>query len=281
MADDRSEPRHKKVALLLSSLALTPDAGLAALRRRGADPELDDELLKKARALGDAVGHAILSRDAARWRRIADAARLLERDAREAPEEGATGAANEAAPPPASAPQRTAAPPRAAPPSFAHPPPPTRPPVALRAVPIPAAPLDTTTEGQRIDFGDALPFREGPSAAPPASVAEPPHEAVGETAFFSGPLVDEPAPFPLPEPTTEPLRALPPALTLEQYASLCAEAAERPADAAAVCARYGVHDAAQLGMLDEGWRRRFLSDPSLHARFEQHVAHYRDWLARR
>lgn len=79
---DRSHPRVRKWSLVLSSLALTPDAGLETFReRRALDPRLPVERLRKARAVLDAVAQAIESVDAGRWSRIEQAFDLLGRDA--------------------------------------------------------------------------------------------------------------------------------------------------------------------------------------------------------
>src|SRR5207244_611297 len=83
MDDARSHPRVRKWSLILSSLALTPDAGLGAFReRRAADPKLDVAKLRQARAILDAVAQAIDSTDAGRWQRLGRAFELLEKDAR-------------------------------------------------------------------------------------------------------------------------------------------------------------------------------------------------------
>ncbi|MBW2528121.1 MAG: hypothetical protein JRI23_28325, partial [Deltaproteobacteria bacterium] len=87
MGETRTDRRTREVAKLLSVLTFTPDSALTIFRdRRAADPDLDPERLKHARDLLDAVGHAILDADHDRWSRLRNAWKLIERDARVAPE---------------------------------------------------------------------------------------------------------------------------------------------------------------------------------------------------
>jgi hypothetical protein len=79
---DRTHPRVRKWSLVLSSLSLTPDAGLEVFRdRRAADPRLPVERLRKARAILDAAAQAVESAEAGRWSRLEQAYELLARDA--------------------------------------------------------------------------------------------------------------------------------------------------------------------------------------------------------
>jgi hypothetical protein len=93
MGESRSDPKTRKLAVLLSALELTPDDALEGFRdRRAADRSLDPQNLRRARVILDAVGHAILDRDMDRWRRLQDASRLLEQDASRAPVDEAAAA---------------------------------------------------------------------------------------------------------------------------------------------------------------------------------------------
>src|SRR5262249_37901645 len=77
-----------------------------------------------------------------------------------------------------------------------------------------------------------------------------------------------------------PLPSRPPRLTLEQYASLCAEIAASPAETSAVRARYGLDDAAHFAERDE-WHRRFVADTDLYARYAHLFQVFRDYLTAR
>lgn len=67
-------------------------------------------------------------------------------------------------------------------------------------------------------------------------------------------------------------------LTLTQYASLCAELAVQPEQAAAILARY-YFDAASLERERAHWDARFASDPALFNEYLAYFRHYRDWLS--
>jgi len=70
------------------------------------------------------------------------------------------------------------------------------------------------------------------------------------------------------------------ALSLEQYASYCAELAAYPHHAAQVHARYGVASADQKTLLDDQWASRLKADPALLAQWQQHYAYTTQWLGR-
>src|SRR5947207_545199 len=79
--EDPRRPKARTWSLLLSSLALTPDEGLAAFReRRLGDPRIELSKLRQARAILDSVAQALESRDAARWQRLTQAFELLAPD---------------------------------------------------------------------------------------------------------------------------------------------------------------------------------------------------------
>jgi hypothetical protein len=67
-------------------------------------------------------------------------------------------------------------------------------------------------------------------------------------------------------------------LSVEQYASLCAECAAYPAEADAVCARYVVQDEPSRLALHAHWQQRFASDAALQRRWQELMDQYRTWL---
>jgi hypothetical protein len=72
----------------------------------------------------------------------------------------------------------------------------------------------------------------------------------------------------------------PPALTLQQYASLSVEIGQDPAKEAEICARYGL-SAAFRESAERHWRARLEAEPAARAAFDQACATYRAWLASR
>jgi hypothetical protein len=83
--------------------------------------------------------------------------------------------------------------------------------------------------------------------------------------------------------TDDPAHSAPPPgcpdLTLPQYASLRVELHQRPADTAAILARYGVSADARAA-LDAHWRARFEADPLRRMEFARAYAAYLAWLRR-
>jgi hypothetical protein len=69
-----------------------------------------------------------------------------------------------------------------------------------------------------------------------------------------------------------------PALTLRQFASLCAELAFRPTGRRAVLERYGVGDEAALAALDARWRRERAARPEARTAFADDFATHLAWL---
>jgi hypothetical protein len=69
-----------------------------------------------------------------------------------------------------------------------------------------------------------------------------------------------------------------PALTLEQYAALCAEMAMKPAQAEAILARYRLTGARRV--VDEQFAQRFRAEPALQQRWQALIVHYGDWFRR-
>jgi hypothetical protein len=108
----------------------------------------------------------------------------------------------------------------------------------------------------------ALPFAPHAAAQPPPAAAMPAHEQVGETAFL--------API-------EGLDAIP-NLTVEQYASLCAERALSPQHAPAIAQRYKVLSDQALQTLDAQWQQRLHSHGDLYRQFQHVYAQWEAWL---
>ncbi len=201
MDDSRGHPRVRKISLLLSSLALTPDAGLEAFRdRRAADPKVGLDKLKQARAILDAVGQAIDSTDAGRWGRLARAFELLEKDAVvvDATVEPKPAAKPSKPPEAAAAPTPIAMPP-AKPVPLAMPVPSAPKPIAMPPVAMPApiamppvampAPIAMPSPPAAIPPPPLL----GP-AAPPAPVSDAP-ELEGTLSIGDGPIDPTVLPF--------------------------------------------------------------------------------------
>ncbi|WP_437986029.1 hypothetical protein [Sorangium sp. So ce117] len=142
-----------------------------------------------------------------------------------------------------------------APPEPARPAPPT---AVLPALPVPPEPADAAAamalvpKGMRgftsltgthptsgAPSGAPLPFASGPRAAPAASSI--------------------PAPV----------------LSLEQYASLCADLAASPGDAEALFARYGLGRPEERAAVDAFWRDRLTRDPAAHRRWQELYSQHR------
>ena len=72
-----------------------------------------------------------------------------------------------------------------------------------------------------------------------------------------------------------------PTFTLEQFASLRAELAARPAAEGEILTRYGLAGEAALVALERRWELRLQADPSMRKSFEELWARYRQWLTGR
>jgi hypothetical protein len=70
-------------------------------------------------------------------------------------------------------------------------------------------------------------------------------------------------------------------LTLNQYASLCAELEVKGRPSGELLAAYRLKDEGELEQLREAWQERFEADLELCARHRELVAEYGSWLARR
>ena len=281
MTDPRSHPTVRGWSLLLSSLTLTPDAGLEAYRaRRAGDPALDLEQLTRARGILDAVAQAIASKDRARWQRLDRAFAVLERDtvvSLTEPTAAVDSPSNN--PVPTSAPEPAAMPsPRAA----SHPPPP---PVAS---PAPAV------QGAQSPW---LMARTPIALPPPATVAEGPHfaQSIDQTALGEELALGPDLPFvahagaasvassPTTRPRSDAAVALPfqparalaaPALSIQQLAAVAVDVELDPPSADAIRARYGL-DAESALRAFAALEARCRSDAHVNAEWQQACALYR------
>lgn len=137
---------------------------------------------------------------------------------------------------------------------------------------------------------DPLPFGITPSAEFVASlsVARPttPHSEVGETLPLGANLLSAmlPAlPFNHAGSFLSPAVAKPapsPQLTLDAYASLCAELAVFPARATDILRKYGVVDDTMRRELDQRWRVLFTTASPLREEWQRKVTSFGDWLRR-
>jgi hypothetical protein len=194
--------------------------------------------LKRARDLLDAVAHAIVAKDPRRWQRIGDAWRILERDARQVPSEALET-------PPREVELKSPSTPARAP---AH---------------ATSSPLDETAQAVAVPNESTLPFAPAANAVPPPPAEITGPDQRGETAFLDvSDLDDEPLPFT-------------PAMTLEQYAALCAQTAVHPDKLQDILRRYGLSNERALESLHAAIRKRFQSEPALQQQFHQLESYYR------
>ncbi|WP_437964704.1 hypothetical protein WMF04_34210 [Sorangium sp. So ce260] len=186
-----------------------------------------------------------------------------------------------AASPPASAAPVSPAP---APPPSAKAPPRPAPPGLAGTAPLPDMPALVAS----LPFTPSAPPGSTPAAPAPPRPAPPGLAGTAPlpdmTALVASlPFTPTPEKRPAPAaPPTEPIAArTAPGLSLEHYAALCAELSLEPRSAAAICPRYGLHDAAAWRAADASWQLRMRSDPALEARWQQLIAHYRAYYRTR
>lgn len=310
MAKER-EPRD--AAMLLTSLVIGGDEQLDVFRRRrAADPEIDLEHLRHGRELLLAVYHAIKSEDSRVWRRIDRAWEVLneperepEREPEAPPPEPSDEASSAPAPParvgepgsagevvvprPSSASaspwgRAPVAPPKPAPAVISVGEPallPVPPPEPARAA-SPAPPKDPIAETADIEplaREYVTPFKQ-PRAAPlPIAERLERHAAAGHTRIIDNDEHGETLPFDDPfEVMLEPHLLT---MTVESYASLCAECIVSPLDRAEIHRRYDVGGESERRALDAHWRGRLQNDRELAARFQSIYTDYEKWVRSR
>jgi hypothetical protein len=275
-AGSRQDPRIRHGALLLSSLVLSPDSALERYReQRAGDRGLDVEQLRRARDVLDAIGFAISADEPERWTRLEQAWRLLRDDAHRLPRPLDDN--RPSAPRTAEDRRAAASPPeRAAPPDANDRPHPSHP---FEQGALPASDLDETAAMAPLAaIAAPLPFRGRAAIPPPAAppCPEQPGSDLDETAAVAplgeiGPAL----------PFAGSRSAAIPTFTLEQFASLRAELAARPAAESEILTRYGLAGEAALIALQQRWELRLQADPSMRKSFEELLARYRQWLTGR
>lgn len=122
--------------------------------------------------------------------------------------------------------------------------------------------LLSTQAGAPPPSGPALPFAPGPPSALPA--AGPPSaprsgQLIPELAETAAPSAEISVTLPFNKPSRA---AAEPRLTLDAYATVCAEVAVQPAAAASILARHGLTHEGKLAE-DEAWKARFAAEPAL------------------
>lgn len=196
------------------------------------------------------------------------------------------------APKPAGLPSFLAAPPVA--PVAA--PAPVAPPVAVAP---PVSPLDVSEEEEQRTMAAVFPSPGSPAPAPlPFSSTPSPEFVKNLSAPRAVPVREQrksldstvpanmmsPIPEALPFAHGAPAAAPPPKvpqMTLQAYASLCAELSVTPEKSAEVLRRYGVHDEHARRALDEEWRARLAAHPPSNQEWQKLYTTYRDWLRRK
>ena len=139
--------------------------------------------------------------------------------------------------------------------------------------------VDQTAFVQALVIEDPLPFTDEPTTPPELAGASISIDAMGMTGEVPAILVgNETLPF-MESGALGIDDELRNKLTIEQYASLCAELLAAPSRRAQTLQRYGADDNT-FDMLEQIWNERFDEDPNLRARYEQLHASYRDWLTR-
>jgi len=134
------------------------------------------------------------------------------------------------------------------------------------------------------DFGGSTFFLDGSGGAGPSKRGALPFSSKGEADTEKRAAAKEKKsptlPFSkVPEPRQSSASATRfPTLTLEQYASLCAECAVDPARRDETHKRYQIHLPADREQLDAHWDTRFEADAALRTKFETHLSAYMEWL---
>jgi len=143
----------------------------------------------------------------------------------------------------------------------------------------PQAPVRRLARAADVDMG-VQPVQPSSVASPGPTATRNPMKLGAETLPVDPALPPAPAlPFgpPVAEvPTVPPLSAM----SVQTYASFCAELAVFPDKATAVHARYHVSSEAARTALDHHWQAKFTAHPEIRATWQQLVEHYREWLQR-
>ncbi|MBW2524992.1 MAG: hypothetical protein JRI23_12480 [Deltaproteobacteria bacterium] len=139
---------------------------------------------------------------------------------------------------------------------------------------------NTTTETRAVEVpkeASYLPFKDKGGARPPKLAVKARNDPpIGLGSTVVGEVVSPFAkalPF---EQATESVNV--PQLTLEQYASFCAERNARPAEQEATLKKYGITDAKAENALDDQWQDAFEAKPNQRERWLQMVREFTAWL---
>lgn len=158
----------------------------------------------------------------------------------------------------------------------------TVPPFVSRGADLPFVPQDPVLTAAMIASAPAAPTKpaptsEGPRTAPLPAIVVPrpalPFEETRRTSSSTTPALSE---------NTEPTRASPAALSLEQYAGLCAELFVFPAQTEAIYRRYGLIDLGERRAFDHMWQECLRRNPALEQEWQGRYRHYvAYWTERR
>ena len=129
--------------------------------------------------------------------------------------------------------------------------------------------IDTTGELQAFDFGDALPF-ESPAASPQTTSSSSQGTSSSQPPASRHPIASRP-----PAGASQPAPAN---LTLEQYASMCAELTAYPQQRMEVLTRYQLTSEAQLDWWKQRYDAHFRSYPSEADRFRHLMLSFMAYL---
>lgn len=287
-------------SLILSSLVLTPDAGLEELRRRRAGSEdLSIDRLRRAREHLRRIARAVAEPSAGAWEAIEAAFDALDAPRPRspaqtppsfppAPEPAIVTVSNPPLPvppvavstPPRDSPWAALAPPAAVTPVVGGTPPAA--PAANDAKKNARIDVDETAIVPIIDdLGEPLPFVSEPGRPPPAPAA-PTEDRSGTTMAFR--RVDMNVDGTLPVVVLareEGAGSDPGSMTLDQYAALCAALSLTSADDHSdITRRYGLQTAADRQRLDETWHRAMEADSALRSAWQERYDAHRKRLSR-
>ena len=143
----------------------------------------------------------------------------------------------------------------------------------------PQAPVGGLARAAALDVG-VHPVQPSSVASPVPTTPPTPMRMGAETLPVDPTLPPAPA-LPFGPPAAE-VPAVPPfpAMSVQTYASFCAELAVLPDKATEVHARYHVASEAVRTALDHHWQANFTAHPETRATWQQLVDHYREWLQR-
>ncbi len=160
------------------------------------------------------------------------------------------------------------------------------------AIPSPDAPPPAIPSPARFDLTapalvmpiprQALPFGDKPALdLSKPSPPRPMPEVQGDTLPLQVNMMEMALPFMKNQRGGSGTKTAPPnapAMTLDAYASLCAELLAQPARRPDVLQRYQIADETALNELHAFWQKQFAKEPRLHAEWQSKCEAFRDWL---